>query len=54
MSRLDDAAGQFVGLLRLNDGFDQLELDELCGRIARLGRQRRTSHALDPAGEPGT
>jgi hypothetical protein len=30
VSQLDDAAERFVVPLRLNDGFDQLALDELC------------------------
>ncbi|MFI6353427.1 hypothetical protein ACIBJF_12370 [Streptomyces sp. NPDC050743] len=46
MSQLDDAAWQFVGPLRLNDGFDQLALDELCRRIDRFGHRWRTSDVI--------
>ncbi|MEV6052056.1 hypothetical protein [Streptomyces sp. NPDC052107] len=46
MSQLDDAAEAFIGPLRLNDGFDQLALDELCRQIDRLGQQWRTSEVI--------
>ncbi|MFG2795522.1 hypothetical protein [Streptomyces pseudovenezuelae] len=46
MSQLRDAADGFIVPLRLNDGFDQLALDELCGTIDRLGRQWRTAEVI--------
>ncbi|WP_157876625.1 hypothetical protein [Streptomyces graminilatus] len=41
-----DAAEGFIGPLRLNDGFDQLALDELCRQIDRLGQRWRTAEVI--------
>ncbi|MFE2581719.1 hypothetical protein [Streptomyces sp. NPDC059378] len=46
VSQLDDAAERFIGPLRLNDGFDQLALDELCRHIDRLGQEWRTAEVI--------
>ncbi|MBO4254186.1 hypothetical protein [Streptomyces griseorubiginosus] len=46
VSQLGDAAEAFVGPLRLNDGFDQLALDELCRQIDQFGNQWRTSEVV--------
>ncbi|WP_328976256.1 hypothetical protein [Streptomyces canus] len=46
VSQLNDAAEGFIGPLRLNDGFDQLALDELCSQIDRLGQQWRTAEVI--------
>ncbi|MEV8561155.1 hypothetical protein AB0478_32780 [Streptomyces sp. NPDC051917] len=46
MSQLDDAAKRFIGPLRLNDGFDQLALDELCRQTDRFGHRWRTSEVI--------
>jgi hypothetical protein len=46
VSQLDDAAERFVVPLRLNDGFDQLALDELCRQIDRFGHRWRTSEVI--------
>ena len=46
VSQLADAAEGFIGPLRLNDGFDELALNELCRHIDRLGQQWRTSEVI--------
>lgn len=46
VSQLNDAAEGFIGPLRLNDGFVQLALDELCRQIDRLGEQWRAAEVI--------
>lgn len=46
VSQLSEAADGFIVPLRLNDGFDQLALDELCRQIDRLGQQWRTAEVI--------
>jgi hypothetical protein len=50
VSQLGDAAEGFIIPLRLNDGFDELALEELCRQIDRLGQQWRTSEVIPKSG----